>query len=157
MTPGATILRPRWVACAMLVAVLGSGCGEKPEAAYNRIVFHAKMGNEEAFLEGFTEESRRLIRTLLALRRTYGDLVSRDADPYLSLVLEEIESVDVEEKEMQAEDGVEMVERKVAVLTVTDGQIRRKIRMIQFEDGWKIDALDLQKMWADDRKTFRDR
>ena len=136
------------------------GCGEKPKDAYNRLVFNARMGNEAAFLDGFTEESGRLIKTLLALRRTYGGQMSGSADPYTTLVLEEVENVAVESKEFQirtSDGGLDTIKRDVAVLTVTDGKIRRKIRMIEFDDGWKIDALDLQNMWKQDKGSFLSR
>ena len=142
-----------------LLACVAPGCKkEDPSKAYKRLVFHAKMGNEEAFLDGFTKQSAHLIRGLLALRRTYGDLVSTDADPYMSLVLEKVEDVKIEEDvEVRAEDGVETMTTDVATLTVTDGNIQRKIVMIRFEEGWKIDILQLQEMWADDRKTFKNK
>ncbi|MFT5430596.1 MAG: hypothetical protein ACI9OJ_001271 [Myxococcota bacterium] len=131
------------------------GCKEDPAEAYNRLVFHAKVGNEKAFLDGFTPKSQRMIRALLALRRSYGDLVNADADPYRSLVLETIESVEIDEMEVQAEGSLEKVERRVATITVTDGEILRKIRMVELDDGWKIDAIDLQEFWAEDRDNFK--
>lgn len=131
---------------------LHAGCSDEPREAYERVVFHAKMGNEEAFIQGFTEDSQRLIRTLLALRRTYGDLVSTNADPYLSIVFEEVEDVETSEEEFH--DGVDKVTRDVAILTVTNGQVRNQIKMIEFEDGWKIDALYLQKHWQEHPETF---
>ena len=141
-----------------VLTVLGTGCGEKPEDAYSRLVFHARMGNEEAFLEGFTEQSRPLIKTLLALRRTYGDVVDTDSDPYMALVLEEVAEVSIEEKEIELPGSTDTELRKVATLRVTDGQIYREIIMIEYEDGWKIDALHLQKIWAENpkRRTSRD-
>jgi hypothetical protein len=147
----------RLIAILVLGLLVFGGCSEEPKDAYRRIVFHAKMGNEAAFLDGFTEDSRKIIKTLLSLRRTYGDLVDRDSDPYFSIVLEEIEDVVIDEKEFRAEDSSDTIERKVATLTVTDGKILRKIRMIEFDDGWKIDATDLQDFWAKDRKNFLER
>lgn len=143
----------------LLIASL-LGCGEKPQEAYNRLVFNARMGNEAAFLDGFTEESGRLIKTLLALRRTYGAHMSSSADPYSTLVLEEVEEVQVEAREFQvrtSDGGLNKIKRDVAILTVTDGKIKRKIRMIEFDDGWKIDALDLQNMWKQDKGSFLER
>ena len=140
----------RWTMLAALLAVAG-GCGEKPEEAYNRLIFNAKMGNEAAFLECFTKDSRPLVRTMIALRRTYPDFISDSADPYLSLVLEEVTDVEITERsdDVKKEDGsLEKVTRKVAMLTISDGQgTRRKVRMVRYDDGWKLDALDLQKLW----------
>ena len=136
--------------------LLSTGCSDKPEDAYNRMVFYAKMGNEEAFLNGFTKSSAKLVKALIALRRTYGDQVSKEADPLLSLVLDEIQEVEIEKKDFEGE-GVEKVERKIATLTVAKGKIKRKIRMIEFDDGWKIDALDLQEFWKKNRKNYLQR
>ena len=78
----------------VLMAVISSAviaCGEAPETAYKRLVFNAKTGNEAAFLKGFTKDSAKLVKTLLALRRTYGTQL--EVDPYLSLALEEIQRI----------------------------------------------------------------
>jgi len=142
-------------AIVLSICILG-GCKQEPAEASNRLLFHAKVGNEKAFLDGFTDKSRRMIRALLALRRTYGDLVNPDADPYRSIVLETIESVEIEEREVQADDSLEMVERRVATLTVTDGEIFRKIQMVEYDDGWKINAIELQELWSE-RENFKQR
>lgn len=128
------------------------GCGadqKSAQEAYERIVFHARTGNEAAFLNGFTEDSQRLIKSLLALRRTYGDLVDAESDPYRALVLDTVEAVEIETREVENAD-LTKEERKVATLTVTNGDYKRKIQMVELDDGWKIDALALQEFWADD-------
>lgn len=151
------ITHRRWHYSVLLVlgitSVLGCGRAEQgAQQAYERIVFHARTGNEAAFLDGFTDQSQRLIRSLLVLRRTYGDVVDADADPYRSLVMDVVESVDVsQEQGTNAEN--ESVEFNVAVLTVTNGDYRRKISMLETENGWKIDALRQQEMWAKDSST----
>ncbi|MFT7623891.1 MAG: hypothetical protein ACI9WU_003076 [Myxococcota bacterium] len=152
MTAAATRL-----ACVVLALLIFGGCKDEPKEAYERLVFHARMNNETAFLEGFTPQSRRIIKSLLELRRTYGDLVQRDADPYLSLVLEDVEDVEIESIERASPDGKGMIDTKMATLTVTDGKIIRKIQMIETEEGWKIDALDLQTFWSENRQAFVDR
>jgi hypothetical protein len=128
------------------------GCGADQQGAreaYERIVFHARTGNEAAFLKGFTPRSQQLIKSLIALRRTYGDLVDAESDPYRALVLDTVESVEVETQVVKS-DQVTEEERKVAILTVTNGDYLRKIRMVELDDGWKIDALALQDYWAED-------
>ena len=115
----------------------------------------ARAGNEPAFLEGFTTESRRLIQTLIALRKAYGDLVDSRADPYLSIVLETVVSAEVEKKSVAVEGSTETVERDVATLVVTDGKIQRTLHMVRLDDGWKIDALDLQQLWQDKKQFAR--
>ncbi len=137
------------VRALILVLLFVAGCGEKPEAAYERLVFFARAGNEAAFLDGFTTDSQKLIRALLALRRVNGDEVDARADPYLSIVLERVVSVEVEEKDVQVEGGIASEKRKVATLVVTDGKIQRTLSLVQLDDGWKIDALALQALWED--------
>ncbi len=148
------------------LVLLLAACKEEPSKAYDRLVFFAKMGNEEAFLDGFTERSRPLVRTVLALRRTYGDDVNKDSDPYLALVMDEVESTEIETQSLQrdlhertktAEEGLEKVERRVATLTVKKGPIKRRVKMIELKDGWKIDAFDLQELWQKDPKAFSSR
>ncbi len=146
---------PTLVLVVGLLAV-SAGCKDEPKAAYERLVFHARMGNEPAFIEGFTEESRPLVKALLALRRTYGDLVARDSDPYLSLVLEEVESVEIDEVPRTNADG-EKIQVNRATLTVTDGKIIRKIELWETDDGWKIDALALQRFWFEDSSAYLSR
>ena len=146
------MIRAVVVIAALLVF---GGCKEKPEAAYSRLVFLARAGNEPAFLEGFTTESRRLIQTLIALRKAYGDLVDSRADPYLSIVLETVVSAEVEKKSVAVEGSTETVERDVATLVVTDGKIQRTLHMVRLDDGWKIDALDLQQLWQDKKQFAR--
>ena len=135
----------------LLVMALGA-CGKSEQSAqeaYERLVFHARTGNELAFLNGFTPQSQRLIRALLSLRRTYGDLVDADADPYRALILDVVDSVTVEERTVTNTEN-ESVEVSVATLTVTNGDYKRQIQMIETEEGWKLDALELQAFWAED-------
>ncbi len=138
-----------------LLLVAGLGCGEKPEVAYERLVFNARTGNEAAFLDGFTKDSRRIIEAVLALRRANGDLVDPRADPYLSIVLEQVVSATVEEQDVQVEGSIDKVKRPVATLVVTDGKINRTLRMVQLDEGWKLDALDLQSLWNDPKAFSR--
>ena len=128
-----------------------AACSEAPETAYERMVFQAKMGNEEGFLDGFTERSQRLIKAMLALRRTYGAQASEGADPYLNLVMDKVTKVEESTEKVRVCDPSASVETKVAELTVSsDDETFREIKMYECEDGWKIDALKLQKSWEDE-------
>ena len=146
-----------WKRIVLLSLLLGvfAGCKEKPEAAYARLVFLARTGNEAAFLDSFTPDSRRLIETLLALRKAYGDLVDSRADPYLSIVLEQVVSAEVAQKDVAVEGSTATEKRDVATLVVTDGKIQRTLHMVRLDDGWKIDALDLQQLWQDPKQFAR--
>ena len=144
---------------ALLLGLLvTAGCGDDEKEvrkAYARVVFNAKMGNEEAFLDGFTKKSAQLVRGLLALRRNYGDRTNPLADPYTSIVLEEVETVEIKE-EKGRDDEQNEIDVKTALVTVTDGSILRQITMIKTsDDEWKIDALANQKLWHEDSKAYR--
>ena len=125
-----------------------AGCSEAPEKAYARMVFHAKTGNQDGFIAGFTDRSQKLVKTMLALRRTYGSQSAEEADPYLSLVLDKVTKVEKSSKKIRACVAETKEETNVAVLTVTnDEESFRKILMVECEEGWKIDALMLQEDW----------
>ena len=143
----------------VLVGFLGmAGCSEPPEKAYERMVFHAKMGNEKGFLSGFTERSQKVVKTMLALRRTYGSQSSEAADPYLSLVLDKVTQVEKSSEKVRACQGESKDETNVAVLTVTnDDETFRKIKMFECEEGWKVDALILQADWDKNPENEEDR
>lgn len=138
-----------WKHLLLLVAISTAlmACGEAPETAYKRLVFNAKTGNEAAFLKGFTKDSAKLVKTLLALRRTYG--TQMEVDPYLSLALEEIEGTPTVESKSERilndEGDPETLDVDIATLTVSDGKRTKKICMRKTEEGWKVDALDTQK------------
>ena len=144
----------RWLAVAVALALF-SGCKEKPEEAYKRLVFLARTGNEAAFVDSFTPDSQRLVKTLLALRKAYGDRVDARSDPYLSIVLENIVSAEVSQKDVAVEGSTASVKRDVATLVVSDGKIQRTLHMVRLDDGWKIDALDLQHLWQDPKQFAR--
>ena len=112
-----------WITAALLTGLLVS-CSESPESAYKRIVFNARTGNEAAFLKGFTPDSARLVKTMIALKRTYGTQTRSAADPYTSLVLETVTEVRIETETLGNE------ERDIATLDVTDGSRTQSIRMV---------------------------
>jgi hypothetical protein len=142
----------------VLLVLGGWGCKEDPKEAYERLVFHAKTGNQETFIDGFTKRSRPLIKTLIALRRTYNDQVSESADPYLSLVRENVIDVkvtDAKEKRVCEGQGNEI---RKAVLTIANGNKNsRQIVMYECDDGWKVDAFNLQDFWQDDPTRLNSR
>jgi hypothetical protein len=114
------------------------GCGESPESAYDRLVFNARTGNEDAFVKGFTPESAKLVSTMIALHRTYTGYTRNKSNPYANIVFEKVLSVDVVDEKFEGK------EHKVAILQVTDGRREQKIRMIKMDDGWKVDVTQLE-------------
>ncbi len=133
--------------CGLLLS-LAAGCSESPEQAYYRMVAAAKMGHKEAFLEGFTPDSRKLIEALLELSELYS---LRQRDPYRLLVHTDV--IETERAEPERVPGQQEL-REVALLTVQVGRSRRKIKMVKFDRSWKIDAFELESFW-EDRSNFR--
>ena len=123
----------------LLLALIGAGVWayfhffhqEDVRAVYQRVVASAMLGDEEAFLEGFTKESRPIVGALMDLSRTQDPRVSQ-SHPYYYLVTEQIEDVQV--------DG------KTALLTLKRAHDKSvgtaySVEMVKVEEGWKIDAL----------------
>jgi len=104
---------------------------EDASKAYLRTVAAAMLGDDKAFLDGFTEQSRPLVAGLLALSRGKHPRKHRD-HPYHFLVTEDIESVDMGDEEAF-----------VRVRRVGDRSKKGTydVRMVQVDGTWKIDAL----------------
>ena len=131
-----------------LLFVVTVGCSESPEKAYYRMVAAAKLGHKEAFLEAFTPESRQVIGALLELSELYS---LRQHEPYRLLVHTDV--VSVERGEPERAEG-QREPRDVAFVVVQVGSSRRKIKMVQVDGEWKIDAFDLESFW-ETRSNFR--
>lgn len=101
-----------------------------PSDAYRRMVNAARLGDEDAFLEGFTEESRPLIKALIALSRDY-DVVQED--PYERIVLADVVA--------------ETVDGDRATLVIEQGRKTRDLRMKKVDGRWQIDAFELETDW----------
>jgi len=101
---------------------------ESPTTAYRRTIYAAQLGDEERFLEGFTEESATLMRAYLALARVASTV---EDTPYRQLVL--------------AEPIGQVVEGRTARVVVQRHKRTFEVPM-RLEDGhWKIDALALDE------------
>lgn len=104
---------------------------EDPSKAYLRTVSAAMLGDDDLFLDGFTEQSRPLVAGLLALAR--GLDPRRTANhPYFYLVTENVESVEVVEDEC-------WLTLKRAGDRATKSSY--DLRLLKVEGTWKIDAL----------------
>jgi hypothetical protein len=99
-----------------------------PSDAYLRMINAARLGDEEAFLDGFTDDSSRLVKALIALSRSYE--VVRE-DPYQRLVFSEVVS--------------EQVDGERALLVTQENRKMREIHMVRVDGEWKIDAFELEK------------
>ncbi len=140
--------KARWYGLLMLLALLATSCGKTATDTYYEMVTAAKMGDREAFLSAFTENSQHLIQALLDLSDIYG--LKRN-DPYQLLVHTEV--VSEEPGEPEKIPGAEEP-REVAIVTVKVRHRRRKVKMVKVDGDWKIDAFDLEKFW-EKRSNFK--
>lgn len=103
---------------------------QSPTEAFRQTMAAARLGDEEGFLDGFTEDSGRLLRALLAVSRSY-EFVRLDA--YEQLVLADVMA--------------ETIDGDAAVLTIQYLNKSRDISMKRDGKSWKIDAFELEKAW----------
>ncbi len=136
------------LAAILVVAALCGGCGKTPTETYQHMVAAAKLGDTETFLNHFTKESKSLIEALIRLSETYG--FERNS-PYRLLVMDRVLSEEMGEEPLR--DGQK---RRTATLLVQSGQKRRKIKMVEVDGKWLIDAVDLEQFWLE-RKNFNPR
>lgn len=104
---------------------------EDPSKAYLRTVAAAMLGDEDVFLNGFTEPSRPLVAGLLAIARGTHPKKSTD-HPYHFLVTEDVDSVSVE-----GDNAYVRVRR----MGSRDRKATYDVPMVKVEGTWKIDAL----------------
>ena len=99
-----------------------------PEQSYQRTMSAARLGDEGAFVEGFTADSQPLMRSLLALARNYPFV---QEDPYRRLVM-----VDVVDVQVTGDSAELMIQQRNRESTVP---------MLLEEGAWRIDAFALEE------------
>ena len=127
------------LAVVAVLAVIGGGVFtwykyvrvESPKDAWLRTTSAAMLGDEQAFLAGFTDQSRPLVASLLAHARGEDPKQSRQ-HPYFYLVSENLESVDI--------DG-DTAWLKLRRQTDTGAGSKYDVPMQKVGATWQIDAL----------------
>ncbi len=104
---------------------------ESPKDAWLRTTSAAMLGDEQAFLAGFTDQSRPLVASLLAHARGEDPKQSRQ-HPYFYLVSENLESVDI--------DG-DTAWLKLRRQSDTGAGSKYDVPMQKVGTSWQIDAL----------------
>lgn len=118
------------VAVALIGAAGLGACSEGPQEVYVGMATAAQMGDLQGFLDGFTKESQPLIQAQIALSEAY-DL--KNDSPVRQLVFDSVEKVETE--------------GDVSILDVSSGGRKQRIKMVQTEDGWRIDVKVLAEFW----------
>ncbi len=103
---------------------------EKPKDAFLRAASAAMLGDEEGFLDGFTEESRPLMAGLLALSRA-DDVRTSKRHPYYFLVTENIEDAQIDG------DHAWLKCRRMG----DQSNAKYDVPLVKVGQTWKIDAL----------------
>jgi len=110
-------------------------CSDSPREVFENMLAAAQKGDEEKFLDGFTGDSRPIVKSLLQL--SSGARVSR-RNPLQILTASEVTD--------------EVIEGDRAYLTVKDN--RGKTRLLMKRDGgkWKFDIFELEKFLREEEK-----
>lgn len=101
-----------------------------PSEEIQRMVSAARLGDEEGFVDGFTEESGPMVGALLALSKTYSHV---RVNPITRIA--EAELVD------------EQIDGDVATVVIQHRSKTREIPMVWTANGWKIDAFEMDTNW----------
>ena len=133
---------------ALLAASFLAACGQSPTDTYVNMSTAARLGDREAFLAGFTEDSRRIVKGLTSLSEAYG---FKESDPYTKFVFDKVIK---EEKFGEGEDaGSYTCDVPCAVITVErSGKSGKKggqtkILMLETDDGYLIDLAAQEEFW----------
>ena len=129
----------------LAAAILLTACGQSPTETYINMSTAARLGDRDAFLAGFTEDSRRIVEGLTSLSEAYG---FKESDPYAKFVFD---AVIKEEKFGEGEKaGQYTCDVPCAVITVQKkgkSDAKTKLLMLQMEDGYKIDLAAQEDFW----------
>lgn len=124
----------------ILLLALAAGCAKGPGKTYEAMVAAAREGNVERFAEGFTDESRGLVKGLVDLTAAYG------ADKKNPLLLLGEGTVSRDEP---VACPANTPYKACAVLVVQQGTRERKVLFVKAPDGWQIDLRVLETFWKD--------
>lgn len=118
---------------------LATACSQSPTEAYTEMSTSALLGDRDGFLDGFTKDSRKLVKALISLSEAYG---FRKQNPFELLVFDAVEREEV------SEDG------KKAVLFVRTKNRKRKVLMVLEDDAWRIDTQELASYWKENKRRW---
>jgi hypothetical protein len=136
-----------------LIAVVAlltlAACGKDAKQTYVEMATAAMLGDIDGFLEGFSEESKKLVRAQITLSEAYG---MEDLNPYELLVFNTVE--EIAEFDKGAVPGKSYVCKKpCAVLKLNNtgkGARKRQAQLLMLEEeaGWRVDTRELELFWT---------
>ena len=126
----------------LVVVVVVSACGESPTEVYTNMATAAHFGDKDGFLAGFTEDSEKVLKGMIALTEAYG---MPGSNPYELLVFDEVTREDVFDKGKKFDDF--KCDKKCAVLAVRSTNRKKRILMVETDKGWRLDVHKLNKFW----------
>lgn len=124
----------------LVLVLLAAGCAKGPTKTYEALTAAAREGNIERFAEGFTEESRGLVKGLIDLTSAYGS----DKKNPLTLLGDGTVS-----REEPVACPANSAFKECAVLFVKQGSRERKVLFVKAPEGWRVDLRALEVFWKD--------
>ena len=119
-----------------------AACGQSPTEVYTDMATSAHFGDREGFLAGFTKDSKKVIKGMIMLAEAYG---MPGSSPYELLVYDEVVREDIYDKGKKFDNF--KCDKKCAVLRVKSSGKKKRLLMIETDDGWRIDVKRLDKFW----------
>lgn len=101
-----------------------------PSDEIRQMVSAARIGDTERFIDGFTDESGRVIAAMLSLAEAYSHVRKSPIER-----LAEAQLVD------------ETVNGDTAIVLMQTRDRTREIPMVWTSSGWKVDAFEMEKGW----------
>ena len=101
-----------------------------PSDEIQEMISAARLGDQERFIAGFTEESGRIISAMLSLSEAYSHVRKSPIER-----LAEAQLID------------ETITGNTAVVLMQARDRTREIPMVWTSAGWKVDAFEMEKGW----------
>ena len=118
------------------------GCDQSPKEVYTDMATSAHFGDTDGFLKGFTANSKKILEGMIVLSEAYG---MPGSNPYELLVYDVVVKEELFEKNKKFDDF--KCPKPCAMLTVKSDGKKKRLLMLQTEDGWRIDIRALDKFW----------
>jgi hypothetical protein len=127
--------------------LLLGGCGQGPTDTYLNMTTAAQLGDRDGFLEGFTPNSRKIVKGMSSLSEAYG---FEKANPFKNFVFDRVVK---EETYGEGEKiGSYVCAKACAVLSVEAAKGKQRgvqILMLETDEGWRIDLAEQQDFWKE--------
>ena len=126
----------------VLLSVGLFACDQSPQEVYTDMATSAHFGDKDGFLKGFTANSKKILQGMIVLAEAYG---MPGSNPYELLVYDEVVKEELFDKDKKFDDF--KCPKPCAMLTVKSDGKKKRLLMLQTDDGWRIDIKALDRFW----------